>query len=158
MITENAKKMVDRNEQFRGFYTIYALKHDNGRTLKVFFRPTGKTLFGIERQARVLRNFYDMGFVIDDVTYVTKTEWYTARLDFDVEQYKEVDKTMQELEDEYALGRIDPLHYAMFKNAFRGAKSNLLKSITRGVSHLEVEEIPIKNELAIELVNFKESL
>ena len=152
MITENAKKMVE-NKDFAGFYYIYTLKDHEGKEVKCFFRPDLVRISGIERRGRILSEHSKLGYTITGVLLVDKTEWYTQKLDYDVKEYTEVSNLLQDLEDDFALGKLHPVEYAMFKGAFNDMKKSFLEQISRDVRHMENHEMPINNEVAIEIVN-----
>ena len=94
-IGENATQMTSE-ENFRGFYYIYTLVDDEGTEVKCFFRPDLLRTGGLERRYLILREHKEMGFKITEVALVDKAEWYTSRLDYDVEVYKHACKDYDE--------------------------------------------------------------
>ena len=152
MITENAKKMVENND-FAGFYYIYTLKDSSDSEVKCFFRPDTVRVMGIERRGRILSEHSKIGYSITDVLLVDKTEWYAQKLDYEVKEYTEVSNLLQDLEDDFALGKLHHDEYAMFKGAFNDMKKSFLEQIGREVRYMENHEMPINNEVAIEIVN-----
>ena len=156
-IGENVTNMLN-DDEFRGFYLIYTLVDEDGVEVQCFFRPDLTRVSGIERRFTVLNDHVDLlDMTITEVALVSKTEWYTKKLDYNVELYGRACKDSDRANNDFWENRMSLKEYTKLHVMLELTKDAIRDEIRSLVDTMTVHEIDVKNELAIEIINFADS-